>query len=114
MEKCSVFIKPNSERSIFATQDIDQNEFVIEFDSTGYYLDHPNKYTIEIAPNKHLMHPRGMYVNHSFEPNTVVTSMGLMAIKKILKGEEITFDYTKNESSITHPFTDKSTGRKVE
>jgi len=114
MEKCSVYIKPNSERGVFATEDVKQGESILEFGLEGYCIDHPNKYTIELSPGRHLMHPIGMYINHSFEPNVTITSVGIVAIRKILKGEEITFDYTKNESSISHPFTDKRTGRRVE
>jgi SET domain-containing protein len=36
----------------------------------------------------------GWLINHSCEPNCVITGMSLVAARRVLKGEELTFDYS--------------------
>lgn len=43
----------------------------------------------------------GLYINHSCEPNSAIEGrLTVVAIKNIRKGEELTFDYSFNESDI--------------
>lgn len=52
----------------------------------------------------------GRYLNHSYEPNAEVRFEGVsykvFALRDILKGEEITVDYTKLEGEIDQPEDD--------
>lgn len=52
------------------------------------------------------------YINHSFSPSCAVVWSSIVALVDILN-TEITFDYTKNETNISTPFVDMSTGRPV-
>lgn len=71
-------------------QDIEKVELkshLIQINDSAYYD--------PIAP--------GRFINHSCEPNTILSGTIVMAIKDILGGEEITFDYstTMDDESYT-------------
>ena len=70
----------------------------------------PTKKTIEIGRNKHILDHYGQYINHSFNPTCMINDGHLVALKRIFPGDEITFDYNKNESCMIECFRDKNTG----
>lgn len=110
--KCSLNIE-NGNREVIVTEKTSQGEYILEFGSDGFYLTTPNKYSIQVAVGKHLMHPLGMYINHSFEPSCTVTPFGLIANRDLEVGDKVTFNYLNNEDEITHPFTDETSGKIV-
>jgi hypothetical protein len=61
--------------------------------------------TIELA-TRHIDHPFGRYVNHHCDPNCYIDKNRelMIARKDIHIGDEITFDYSINESAIAAPF----------
>lgn len=52
------------------------------------------------------------YINHSFTPTCAIVWQSVIALVDILD-KEITFNYTKNESTISAPFVDMWTGKPV-
>lgn len=88
-------------RSVFANRDYSPAELILFFTGDIIPLDQITDFThyIQIAPDSFLG-PSGQaddYVNHSCDPNCAVyfenDCLVLKAIKKIKKGQEITFDY---------------------
>ena len=70
--------------------------------------DHPSKYTVQIAEDKHIiLSPEFLqYINHSCNPNAFfnTTTMELIALKAIEPGEEFTFFYPSTEWFMAEPF----------
>lgn len=80
----------------------------------GEAQDTRTRETIEIAPGQHVYDPYAEFINHSFSPNLEVRGREMIAIVEIAVGDELTFDYLKNESSISAPFVCHETGRPVD
>ncbi len=61
--------------------------------------------TIELS-SRHIDHPFGRYVNHHCDPSCYIdqTRELMIALIDINIGDEITFDYSLNESTIAAPF----------
>ncbi|EAT58827.1 SET domain-containing protein-lysine N-methyltransferase [Chlorobium ferrooxidans] len=61
--------------------------------------------TIELA-TRHIDHPFGRYVNHHCDPNCYIDKKRelMIALRDINIGDEITFDYSQNETAIAAPF----------
>ena len=74
--------------------------FILE----GEILDKPNKYTIEIEKDKHILDKWGIYMNHSFSPSTEISGNKVIALIDIVPGIEVNFNYNLNETSMTCPF----------
>lgn len=96
-------------RGLFTVADIDPNEFIAEFDGPEYEarcnaalptLDVAN-HAIQIARNRWKDSLSGArFVNHSCEPNAGIRGTTiLVAMRKILAGQEIFFDYDMTERS---------------
>ena len=72
-------------------------------------LSEPNYLTVQIGDNKHIsLQPEFLqYTNHSCAPNAFfdTTAMQLVCVKKIKKGDEITFFYPSSEWAMEQPFT---------
>jgi hypothetical protein len=79
---------------------------------------HPNKYSIQLDRNKHLDFPTDrkanddldyawQYLNHSCEPNGYMNTAEytFRALRKIRRGEEITFNYLTTEYELATPFS---------
>jgi hypothetical protein len=64
----------------------------------------PDKESIHIGNNLHVIDKYGKFINHSFEPNTRIENNKVVAIKSISKNEEITFNYNDSGASIEEPF----------
>jgi len=73
----------------------------------------PTRTSIQISEGLHAEDEVGRYINHSFEPTCEIDGGTVRALKDLAFGEEITFDYTINESYISSPFTCMHTGRPV-
>ena len=70
----------------------------------GPIKDVPDKYSIEIGTNRHITDKLGIYMNHSFQPSVFINGVEVVALKDIDIGEEICFNYNKNETSMACPF----------
>ena len=72
----------------------------------GEILDKPTRFSIEIGENKHIVDKYGIYINHSFTPNTVIKGNEVIALKNIYEDDEITYNYNVFETTMVCPFYD--------
>jgi len=91
---------------IRAVRSLRKGELV--FFLTGDLVGAPNKYTIQLSSDQHVLTRRALWrlVNHSCEPNIVVdvANRRMIAARDIEAGEELTFDYNTTEWSMASPF----------
>ena len=64
---------------------------------TGTLTKTPNKQSIHIGDNMHVVDNYGRYINHSFNPNIKVVGNKLVALRDIQPFEEIMFNYNESE-----------------
>lgn len=89
----------------FAKRDFKKGERIME--GYGRIVDHQTSHcSVTIGKDKHYIPEKwtGKYWNHSCNPNSYMKSRSdgfttLFALKKIKKGEEITYDYAMTELS---------------
>jgi hypothetical protein len=71
-------------------------------------LNAPNKYTVQINENRHILLNPGFlqYVNHSCNPTVYfdTTTFELVALRDIAKGDEFTFFYPSTEWNMESSF----------
>ena len=73
----------------------------------------PTRTSIQIEEGLHIEDEVGQYINHSFNPTCEIDGFTVRALREGGLGEEITFDYTLNESLISSPFVCRDTGESV-
>lgn len=102
--------------SVVATDLIKANELIFEYQAPIVYS--PTKFTLQIDEGSHidsLPEHEWRYLNHSCDPNAKVADVSvnttktegkfsLIALRDILNGEEITFNYNTTEFEISSPF----------
>lgn len=90
-------LKNTKGRGIFAKEDIGKSELIIEFKKT--YISYPTNTCLRIDENLYQdnldREATENFVNHSCEPNAFIQfdDMSLISLRKIKKGEEITYNY---------------------
>lgn len=80
---------------------------------TGNVYTTRTKFSIEIGKDQHILDHFGKYMNHSSNPTTYIHNDHVVALRDIMPGEEICFDYNHSESAICAPFVDNDTGKQV-
>lgn len=93
-------------RGIVARSRLRAGQTILEFDGAEYSheqvlaMGDAQAYTIQVAPDRYIdTCPPGRFTNHSCEPNAgVVGDRILVALRDILPGEEIRFDYSTTMS----------------
>lgn len=116
----------NGQYAMFATRDVEPGA-VLSSLPTGELKSTPDRYTIQVGAEAHLVHERGawsMYLNHHCDPNVVLrfsgekvasndrgqrvrvpVSVHLVAARDIQLGEELTFNYLSSEWDMAEAFT---------
>jgi hypothetical protein len=99
--------------SLVAAEDLKKDQIVFDLD-LGEFFELPTLRTIELEPKIMVDHPWGRYTNHSCNPSCYVlkSDRTMRALRDIKIGEEINFDYTKNESNISTSFQCKCGAKK--
>ena len=64
----------------------------------------PTRHTVQIAPGCHILDARAFFMNHSFDPTTVIQERHVRAVRDIEIGDELTFDYTTTETTLAESF----------
>ena len=75
----------------------------IVFVLTGPVKDTPCKYSIEIGENR-ILDDDGVFMNHSFDPSCKIDGKNVVAVKNILIGDELCFNYNESETHMACPF----------
>lgn len=108
-----VLEEPAQLRTI-AVQPIPAGTDILALD--GRVSDTPTRYSVQIGPAEHLdpfdlLQPEErlrwrpwMFLNHHCEPNAVIEGRSLRALRDILPGEGVTFDYNTTEWEMAEPF----------
>lgn len=91
--------------SLVAAERFKKNEVVFDLDM-GEFLSEPELRTIEIGENLHVLHPYGMFTNHSCSPTCYVDKDDkvMRAARDIEIGEEINFNYMASETNPSTSF----------
>ncbi len=91
-----------NEDGLYATKQYLKDTIV--FTLTGNEYDKPKRETIYVGDGKHVYDKYGIYMNHSFNPTAYINKYDVMALIDIKNGDELTFDYNKNEINMAAPF----------
>jgi hypothetical protein len=89
-------------KGLFALQKFNVGQVV--FTLTGTILDKPIRESIHVGGGIHILDERGAYINHSFDPTTIIDNINVVAIKELNEGDEITFNYNESEINMASPF----------
>ncbi len=86
--------------SLFATTDIEPQMVISRFGFEKIVAE-PSSHTLQVGLNQHIiLKPEFLqYTNHSCDPNSFfdIKGMELIALKPIMRGEEVTFFYPSTE-----------------
>ncbi|MFN5333852.1 MAG: SET domain-containing protein-lysine N-methyltransferase [Bacteroidota bacterium] len=97
----------NRHHSFHAIKNYEKGELIISF-SASSIQENPDRFTVQINENKHIvLEPDYLkYLNHSCDPNCFVDvdHLQLIALKPILKEEELNFFYPSTEWDMSEPF----------
>ena len=89
-------------KGLFSLKFVPKDDIV--FVLTGPIKDTPCKYSIEIGENQHILDDEGVFMNHSFDPSCKIDGKNVVAVKNILIGDELCFNYNESETHMACPF----------
>ena len=88
-------------KGVFATRPLRRSEVLVTFRGKPRWIwDIPREtwpYTIQVDYDRYLVPKKngvGWYLNHSCQPNCVISGLSVVAARDIRNGEELTFDYS--------------------
>ena len=81
--------------------------------SDNEVVSEPTRTSIQVAEGIHVEDIIGRYVNHACRPSCEISDAKIVALKDLNEGEEITFDYNENESTMATPFKCKCCGKRI-
>ena len=95
----------NKFRSLITKQAYKKGDVICEI-PTEKVLDMPNRYTVQIAQDRHTHVGKLAALNHSCDPNVILDTEHLLvyACKDIEKGEELSFFYPATEWHMAEAF----------
>lgn len=91
-------------RGLYAVRAFSAGETVFVFGEVSW--GERDSHTVEHPAGGHFRDPVLMYTGHSCAPNCRICfeEMAMVALRPIVAGEAVTFDYATTESSITQAF----------
>ena len=95
----------NKFRTLIAKQTYKKGEVICVMPSENI-MDKPNRFTVQIAKDKHTHVGKLAALNHSCDPNVILETdkMVMIARRDIEKGEELSFFYPSTEWEMDAPF----------
>jgi len=90
------------QNGIFSNQGFKSGDTVLSL--TGEVSPNPTRTSIKVAEKEHIEDSVGNFINHNCNPSCKIDGIKVIALKNIKNGEEITFDYSKNEDKLANPF----------
>jgi len=109
-----VVTRVRGERGVVATEPIGVGEEVLAI--LGVVTDRPSRTSIQVGEREHVDIPPDLpadrvgerypwqFLNHGCGPNAAVVGRSLVALRRIGRGDEITFDYNATEYDMASPF----------
>ena len=108
-----VFVKFDSDMfGVFVKEYCKKGTVMRQF-SDHKIVDAPTRTSIQIAEGRHAEDEIGTYVNHACQPSCEVRGNQIVALQDLKKGDEITFNYSVNESAMASPFVCKCCGKLI-
>jgi hypothetical protein len=102
----SLYIKSTDEgpgqSGVFARKLFNSGETVLYLD--GLILNRPTRTSIQVSEEKHIEDKIGAFINHNCNPTCKIEGYKVVAIDDIGIDDQITFDYSKNETIMASPF----------
>ncbi len=104
METLSVRTE-NKFRTLITKQTYKKGEMICVMPSENI-MDKPNRFTVQIAKDKHTHVGKLAALNHSCDPNVILDTENMLMIARrdIEKGEELSFFYPSTEWEMQAPF----------
>lgn len=95
----------NKFRTLITKQAYKKGEVICAMPSENI-MDKPNRYTVQIARDRHTHVGKLAALNHSCDPNVILDTdkMLMIARRDIEKGEELSFFYPSTEWEMQAPF----------
>jgi len=95
----------NKFRTLITKQEYKKGDVICEIPTEEIH-DKPNRYTVQIARDKHTNVGKLAALNHSCDPNVILDTdnMQMVARRAIEKGEELYFFYPSTEWEMQAPF----------
>ena len=95
----------NKFRSLITKQTYSKGEIICEI-PTEKLFERANRYTVQIARDKHTEVGKLSALNHSCDPNVILDTENLVMVARrdIEKGEELSFFYPSTEWEMDAPF----------
>ena len=95
----------NKFRTLVTKQSYKKGEVICSMPSENV-MDKPNRFTVQIARDKHTHVGKLAALNHSCDPNVILDTkhMLMIACRDIEKGEELSFFYPSTEWEMQAPF----------
>ncbi len=95
----------NKFRSLISKRAYEKGELICEI-PTEKVVNKANRYTVQIASDKHTDVGKLAALNHSCDPNVILETENLLmyACKDIEKGDELSFFYPSTEWEMDAPF----------
>lgn len=90
---------------VFTTTSVKSGETL--FKLKGPIIENPTRTSVQIGKNKHIEDKLAGFMNHNCHPSAKVDrkTQSFVSLKDLKSGEEITFNYNKNEDFLANPFT---------
>ncbi|EKD71765.1 MAG: hypothetical protein ACD_46C00103G0006 [uncultured bacterium] len=89
---------------VFAIKDIKKGHVL--FKMTGLIKEAPTRTSVQVGKHKHIEDRLAGFVNHSCHPTARIAkrAKSLISLRDVHKGDEVTFNYNKNEDKLAAPF----------
>jgi hypothetical protein len=87
---------------IFAKDSFSPGDTVLYLN--GEVVGLPTRTSIQIGEGKHIEDKIGAFINHSCYPSCKIEGHRVVAGKEISTSDQITFDYSQNETILASPF----------
>ena len=96
---------------LFARTQINSGETIIPLQ--GRTSNFRTRTSIQINSEKHIEDQLGVMVNHSCAPSAKIANESLVAVSNLQQGDEVTFNYSKSEDTISNPFVCLDCGHEI-
>lgn len=100
-------------QGVFASRRIPTNSII--FIMHGDIITSPTQTSVQVGTNSHIEDKTAGFINHSCKPSAIIhrDTRAFISTRDIEVGDEITFDYTKNEDKMAAPFVCNCCGKFV-
>lgn len=77
---------------------------MVVFSLQGKLLCNSTKISVHIGDDVHIEDSFGTHLTHSFDPNCIINGFKVIALKNIIPGDVLTYNFNKYEYNMACPF----------